>query len=190
MNACRLATSADAAEIREIYAPIVRDTSISFEYEVPTVAELATRVEQVLQTRPWLVYEEADEILGYTYATTFRNRTAYDWGPEVSIYVRSDVQKKGLGQLLYGTLFDVLRAQNYCRVVAGATVPNESSERLHRRMGFQMIGRYPAAGFKHGAWHDVLFWYLPLRPLPESAPPLININELVKTTEWRWLIKS
>src|SRR5687767_13708103 len=95
MNACRLATTADADAIREIYAPIVRDTPISFEYEVPSAAEIATRVEQVLQTRPWLVYEEGSEILGYTYATTFRNRTAYDWGPEVSIYVRSDVQKKG-----------------------------------------------------------------------------------------------
>ncbi len=190
MNACRLARSADAEAIRDIYAPIVRDTVISFEYEVPSVAEIASRVEQVLQSRPWLVYEEAGEVLGYAYATTFRSRAAYDWGPEVSIYVRSDVQKRGLGQRLYATLFGVLRAQNYCRVVAGATVPNESSERLHSRMGFQLIGRYPAAGYKFGGWHDVVFWYLPLRSLPETAPALININELIKTAEWEWLTRS
>jgi L-amino acid N-acyltransferase YncA len=190
MNACRLAHTTDAEAIRDIYAPIVRDTVISFEYEVPSVAEIASRVEQVLQNRPWLVLEEAGEILGYAYATTFRSRAAYDWGPEVSIYVRSDVQKRGLGQRLYATLFDVLRAQNYCRVVAGATVPNESSERLHAHMGFQIIGRYPSAGYKFGGWHDVVFWYLPLRSLPETAPALININELVKTAEWEWLTRS
>ena len=190
MNACRLARSSDAAAIRDIYAPIVRDTPISFEYEVPSVAEIAARMEHVLQSRPWLVYEAAGEVLGYAYATTFRSRAAYDWGPEVSIYVRGDVQKRGLGQLLYGALFDVLRAQNYCQVVAGATVPNQSSERLHARMGFQLIGRYPAAGYKFGAWHDVVFWYLPLRSLPPTAPPLINVNELTKDPQWQWLIRS
>ena len=190
MNACRLARPADAAQILAIYAPIVRETAISFEAEPPGLAEMAGRMEKVLQIRPWLVLEDGGEVLGYSYATTFRERAAYDWGVEVSIYMRADVRGRGLGRGLYRTLFDVLRAQNYCRVVAGATLPNASTERLHTSLGFQAIGRYPAAGYKFGQWHDVMFWYLPLRPLPEVAPQLININELVKTTEWAWLTRS
>ena len=190
MQQCRLATSADADQIQAIYAPIVHHTAISFEYEVPSVEEMASRIRHVLQVRPWLVYEAGGEILGYSYATTYRDRAAYSWGVEVSIYMRQDMRQRGLGSALYATLFDVLRAQNYCRVVAGATVPNASSERLHARLGFQLIGRYPAAGYKFGSWHDVVFWFLPLCPLPSVAPALVNINELTKTGEWAWLTRS
>jgi L-amino acid N-acyltransferase YncA len=190
MHACRLARTTDATAIHGIYAPVVRDTPISFEVEAPGVEEMASRIEKVLTGRPWLVYEEAGEILGYSYATTFRDRPAYNWSTEVSIYVRPDAHGRGLGRHLYKTLFEVLRAQNYCCVVAGATVPNAGSERLHETMGFQLIGRYPAAGYKFGAWHDVVFWYMRLRELPEKPLELININELVKTAEWSWLTRS
>ena len=190
MNDCRLAKTADATAIRAIYEPIVRDTAISFEYEVPSVEEIETRMRKVLASRPWLVYEQDGDVLGYAYATTFRDRRAYDWGVEVSIYVRSDTHGRGIGRTLYGTLFDVLRAQNYCQAIAGATMPNEGSERLHLGMGFKEIARFPNIGYKFGKWHDVVFWTLPLRELTEPAPELINIHELVKTPEWAWLIKS
>lgn len=190
MNACRLARPTDAPAIQAIYAPIVRDTPISFELEVPSVEEMLSRMEKVLESRPWLIYEEGGEVLGYSYATTFRDRPAYNWGTEVSIYVRPDVHRRGVGRHLYQTLFDVLRAQNYFCAVAGATVPNASSERLHDAMGFQLIGRYPAAGYKFGAWHDVVFWFKRLRELPSHPQELININELSRTAEWKWLRRS
>lgn len=190
MNHVRMARIGDAPAIAAIYAPIVRDTPISFEYEAPDEAEVARRMEKVMATRPWLVYEADGGVAGYAYASTFRERTAYNWGVEVSIYVAPAAHRRGIGRALYQTLFDVLRALNYCQVFAGATAPNESSERLHAAMGFEQIARFPAAGYKFGKWHDVVFWRLPLRDFPEQAPEIGNINDLVKTTEWQWLIKS
>lgn len=180
----RLARNADAEQVHAIYAPIVRETAISFEWDVPTVAEIGRRIETVLAFRPWLVLEEAGELLGYTYASVFRERAAYQWGTEVSVYVRADVSGRGLGRTLYGALFDVLRLQGFCTAVAGATLPNEATERLHRRMGFSEIGRYPGAGFKFGRWHDVVFWYLRLRELPQQPRPLLPVSEIIATKEW------
>ena len=190
MNDCRLAKSTDAAAIRAIYEPIVRETAISFEYEVPSIEEIESRMRKVMDFRPWLVFEQSGEVLGYAYASTFRDRRAYDWGVEVSIYVRSDAHGRGIGRTLYSTLFDLLRAQNYCQAIAGATMPNEGSERLHLSMGFKEIACFPNIGYKFGRWHDVVFWSLPLRELPAVPTPLININELTKSSEWAWLIKS
>lgn len=181
----RLADPADAHAVHAIYAPIVRDTPISFEWQVPTVDEIGRRMQKVLADRPWLVFETGGEVLGYTYATTFRERLAYRWGTEVSIYVSESARGLGLGRRLYNALFDVLRLQGYCTAVAGATVPNDASERLHESLGFQLIGRYPAAGFKLGRWHDVAFWYLRLRPLPEQPGELIPIHEIAGTREFR-----
>lgn len=190
MKHFRLAHIDDAPAVQAIYAPIVRETPISFEYDPPDVGEIARRMEKVLASRPWLVCEEDGVVVGYAYANTFRERAAYNWGVEVSIYVRGDAHKRGIGRALYQTLFDVLRALNYCQVFAGATAPNESSERLHAAMGFELIARFPAAGYKFGKWHDVVFWRLALRDFPEPAPDIRNINELVETAEWEWLIKS
>lgn len=180
----RLATPQDAPAIQAIYAPIVRNTPISFELEPPTVMEMAGRIEKVLALRPWLVYERDSAVLGYVYASTFRDRAAYDWGPEVSVYVHPSAHGKGIGRRLYTALFGALAAQGFCTVVAGATVPNPPSEGLHRSMGFEPIGRYPAAGFKHGQWHDIALWFLRLRELPAVPPRLIPLAEIVGTTEW------
>lgn len=190
MSYQRLARPQDAPQIHAIYAPVVRDTPISFEYEVPTVQEMAGRISKVLERRPWLVHEQDGVVLAYAYATSFRDRAAYDWGVEVSIYVHRDAQHRGIGRALYAQLFEVLRALNYCQAVAGATLPNPASERLHESMGFHELGRYPAAGYKFGRWHDVIFWYRQLRQLPAEAPPIVNINELIQTNEWAWLTGS
>ena len=187
MKPIRLARPTDAPLIQAIYAPIVRDTAISFEYEVPTISEMERRIADVLAVRPWLVFESDGAVLGYAYARPYRERAAYAWGVETGIYVDVAAQKRGIGRQLYGALFDVLRALGYYQVWASATVPNESSERLHARMGFELVGRFPAAGYKFGRWHDSVFWRLALRELPAVAPPIGNINDLVKTAEWRWL---
>jgi L-amino acid N-acyltransferase YncA len=186
----RLARAADAPAIHAIYAPIVRDTPISFEWEVPSVGEMARRMAKVLETRPWLVYEEAGEVIGYVYASTFRDRIAYQWGTEVTVYLHEAARGRGLAPRLYAALFDVLRLQGYCTAVAGATMPNPASERLHLKLGFTEFGRYPAAGFKFGEWYDVVFWYLRLRPLPERPPELRSIHEIIGTREFNDAIKK
>jgi phosphinothricin acetyltransferase len=173
--------------MQAIYAPVVRDTAISFEYEAPCITEMEARMAKVLASRPWLVYREGGEVLGYAYAGTFRERRAYDWSVEASVYVRADARGRGVGRTLYETLFEVLRAQNYCQVIAGATLPNDASERLHAALGFTRIGIFPSVGYKFGKWHDVIFWSLALRDVTGTAPGLINVNELVRQPEWRWL---
>lgn len=180
----RIATPDDAGAVHAIYAPIVRDTAISFEWDVPTVAEIGGRMKQVLAVRPWLVWDERGEILGYSYAAGFRERAAYRWGAEVTIYVREDARGRGLGPALYRALFDVLRLQGYCSAIAGATLPNPRSERLHESLGFRPMGRLPNAGFKFGKWYDVGFWYLPLRRLPKRPHELIPIGEILKTRKF------
>jgi L-amino acid N-acyltransferase YncA len=115
MSRCRLARLSDAPQIQAIYAPIVRDTPISFEYEPPDVAEIERRMSKVLASRPWLVREEAGVVQGYAYASTFRERQAYDWGVEVSIYVHPTAHGRGMGRSLYATLFDVLRPTRRAR---------------------------------------------------------------------------
>lgn len=180
----RLATTGDAPAIHAIYAPIVRDTPISFEWEVPAVSEIERRIAAVLEKRPWLVCEQGGEILGYVYASVFRDRDAYQWGTEVTIYLREDARGRGLAPRLYAALFDVLRLQGFCTAIAGATLPNPATERLHLRLGFQEFGRYPAAGFKFGQWYDVVFWYLRLKPLPEEPTALLSIHDLIGTREF------
>ena len=175
----RLATPDDASAVHDIYAPIVRDTAISFEWEVPTVADMAGRITKVLADRPWLVLEEDGEILGYSYATTFRERRSYQWGTEVAIYVHENARGRGVGRKLYGALFEVLTKQNYCTVIAGATLPNPNTERLHLGIGFSEFGRYPAAGFKLGKWWDVVFWMKRLRELPADPTPIIHYSEII-----------
>ena len=184
---CRLARTEDAAAIRAIYEPIVRETAISFEYDPPDVAEIERRMAQVLASRPWLVYRQHGGVLGYAYASTYRDRRAYDWNTEVSVYVHADARGRGVARELYATLFDVLRALGYRQVVAGATLPNPASERLHAGFGFRQLGVLPRAGYKFGLWHDVVFWYLPLSEAADAAADLINVHELVQQPGWAWL---
>jgi phosphinothricin acetyltransferase len=184
MDVCRLARLADAPAIQAIYAPVVRETAISFEYDVPDVADIEGRLAKVLASRPWLVYQAGGQVLGYAYASTYRERRAYDWNVEVSVYVRADARGRGVARALYSRLFDVLRALNYRQAVAGATLPNEASERLHAGFGFQCMGVLPRAGYKFGRWHDVVFWYLPLSTTAGAAAEPINVHELAKQSEW------
>jgi phosphinothricin acetyltransferase len=108
----------------------------------------------------------------------------------VSIYVDSSAQGRGIGRHLYATLFDVLRALGFQQAIAGATMPNAASERLHLSMGFTQVAHFPAIGYKFGRWHDTVFWALTLGPRRAAAPAIRNINELVQTAEWQWLTRN
>jgi len=169
-HSIRLATADDAPSVHAIYAPIVRDTAISFEYEVPSVEEMRGRIERVLAAGfPWLVAERAGGTSGYAYASTFRTRRAYAWTAETSIYVDPDHHGRGVGRVLYSRLLDLLELQGYRSAYGGATVPNPASEGLHRALGFEQIGYQPRVGYKLGAWHDVVWWGKALGPA--DAPP-------------------
>jgi phosphinothricin acetyltransferase len=169
----RLATPSDAKGVAEIYGPVVRSTPISFETEAPSDEEMARRIASTLAYAPWLVWDDDGTIGGYVYASQHRERAAYQWSVDVTAYVHERYRRKGIGRALYGALFDLLRVQNFYRAHAGITLPNAASVGLHESLGFRPIGVYAAVGFKHGVWHDVGWWQLPLRELaPSPSPPL------------------
>jgi L-amino acid N-acyltransferase YncA len=166
----------DAAACAAIYVPYVRDTPISLEETPPTPTEIAERIQTTQRTHPWLVAEEAGQVVGYAYATRHRERASYRWGTDVTVYVSPARQRKGVGRALYQALFEQLTEQGFRIACAGITLPNEASVGLHESLGFQPVGTYRRIGWKFGAWHDVGWWQLHLGdqrvPPTEPAPPL------------------
>jgi len=184
MRTIRLATTDDARQAREIYAPSVTGAATSFELEVPSEAELRRRLEAVLAGHPWLVCEEGGVQLGYAYASAHRERAAYRWSVDVSVYVREGHRGEGIGRALYTALLALLRLQGFCAAHAGITLPNPASVGLHEAMGFRPVGVYPAVGWKRGAWHDVGWWQLPLRERNGEPPPILPLEALRRAPGW------
>lgn len=167
----RLATAADAAGVRSIYAPFVRDTHVSFETAVPPEAEVARRIEAAVPTHPWLVAEAGGGVVGYAYAGPHRSRAAYQWSAETSVYVAEGGRRRGIGRALYAALLDVLRLQGFANAYAGIALPNPASVAFHEATGFKAVGVYRSVGFKGGAWRDVGWWALRLGDGSAPAPP-------------------
>ncbi|AKD56443.1 GNAT family N-acetyltransferase [Spirosoma radiotolerans] len=174
----RFATLADVPAILAIYAPYITDSVISFEYEVPTLAEFSERV-RVIQTQfPYLVAELDGRVLGYAYASKHRDRTAYQWSVETSVYVHPDGHRQGIARQLYTTLLTYLRRQGYINAFAGITSPNPSSEAFHRAMAFTHIGTYSNIGYKMGSWHSVSWFQLALQAHKVDPPVPLSIGQL------------
>ncbi len=154
----RDATPADAGAIQAIYAPIVRDTAIAFETDVPTVPEMAARIEAILKTHVYLAAERAGEVIGYAYASQHRTRAAYRTSVDVTVYVDERARGLGVGKALYGALLPRTAARGFHAAFAGITLPNAGSVALHEAVGFEHVGVYRQVGFKLGAWRDVGWW--------------------------------
>ena len=167
----RHAHAGDVPAMLAIYAPLVRDTIISFEYEPPTVEEMAHRLHAIQRQYPWLVCERDGQVAGYAYASSFRSRAAYQWTAEVTVYVHADHQRRGMARTLYLALFERLRVQGYRMAVAVITLPNPGSVALHEDLGFEPVGVFQNAGFKHGQWRDTGWWQLDLGGDCAPAPP-------------------
>lgn len=167
----RTATAADATAVQAIYAPVVRDTAISFEEEEPSVPEMARRIAATLETYPFLVLEEAGQVLGFAYAGALRVRAAYRWSAEITAYVDARARGRGIGRTLYDALLDTLKRQRFHAAFAGVALPNPASVGLLKAVGFSHFGTYQEVGFKFGRWHDVAWWRLPLAAgLPAGEP--------------------
>ncbi len=172
MSHVRIADERDCGQISHIYAPIVRDTAISFEEEVPSATVFEQRMQATLPTHPWLVAEGGGDIMGYAYASAHHSRAAYRWSADVSVYIDSNYRRRGIGRALYTALFRLLEIQGLYTVYAGIALPNPGSRGLHESLGFTLVGIYRQVGFKHGRWIDVGWWELALRErsLPDSSP--------------------
>ncbi len=169
----RLATPADAAAVAAIYGPFVAGTPISFELDPPGAEEMARRICDTLAWLPWLVCERDGAIAGYAYASKHRDRAAYQWAVDVSVYVADRFRRQGVARALYEDLFARLRRQGYVLAHAGIALPNPGSVGLHEALGFERVGVFKQVGHKLGKWHDVGWWQLALGPRPLlPAPPM------------------
>lgn len=173
----RLATAADAAALLSIYKYYVEETAITFEYEVPTVEEFARRIEEISAFYPYLVWEEDGQILGYAYAHRHQVRAAYQWNVELSIYLANDVCGQGLGTKLYGALIELLLLQGVQNFYGCVTMPNETSDALHKKMGFKLCSVWHHCGYKLGKWHDVA-WYEMNISITDTPPALRGVHDI------------
>jgi phosphinothricin acetyltransferase len=160
----------DAAPCAAIYGPFVTESAVSFEDRASTPDELGQRIERILKTHPWLVAEHDGLLVGFAYACPHRERSAYRWAADVSVYVAPERHRRGVGRGLYGALLPLLVRQGLHVACAGITLPNEASVAFHESFGFTPVGVYRRIGFKRGAWWDVGWWRLELRE-PGDGPP-------------------
>lgn len=168
----------DAAQILSIYAPYILNTTVTFEYEVPSILAFERRIEQISNQYPWLVCEQSGQIIGYAYATKQYERAAYAWNAELSVYVAPQAQGMGIGTVLYQALIGLLKMQGYCNVSVRIQIPNEKSVALHRAFGFEEAGIMRSIGNKFGRWLDMLSMTKQIGEYVPSPQPPIAVTAL------------
>ena len=181
----RIASEGDAAALLAIYAPYVVHTAVTFEYDVPSVQEFAARIASTLVRYPYLVAENAGEIVGYAYAGAFHSRAAYAWDAEVSIYVRGDQRRNGVGRLLYGALEAILISQRVTNLNACIATPQQADEtltldsiRFHERLGYRLVGEFRQCGYKFGRWYNMAWMEKHIAAHLADQPPFIAFPAL------------
>ena len=156
----------DAAACLNLYSKYVVDSAVSFELEAPSTEEFERRIENISRRFPFLIAEVDGKFAGYAYASAYRDRLAYQWNVEVSIYVEEDQRKSGVASSLYKELFAELERIHICKAYAVIALPNEASVNFHSKMGFEKFATYSNVGYKLNQWHDVL-WMEKIIQTPE-----------------------
>lgn len=182
----RFAKTEDAAALVEIYKPYVLETAISFEYDVPSVAEFAGRIQNIQKKYPYLVAEIDGEIVGYAYAHSFIERAAYDWSVEMTIYVAEEKKKHGIGKKLYDMLESILIEMNIYNLNAciGYTevedeyLTNNSME-FHEHLGYRLVGKFEKSGYKFGKWYDMIWMEKLIGERLDCPPRVKNMDEIL-----------
>lgn len=173
----RFASEQDAPALLAIYEKYI-PTAVTFETELPTAEDFAGRIRSITAMYPYLVLEEDRRAVGYAYAHRARERAAYDWYVELSVYLDPAYTGRGLGKTLYTLLMDLLAMQGIRTVMGCVTLPNPASEALHAALGFRLAGISPKAGYKDGMWHDVAWYEKPLGDYPVPPPPVLPVRAL------------
>ena len=186
----RVAHAEDAAAIHAIYDLSVAHGVATFETAPPGVPVMRERIVARLAQYPWLVWERDGEVLAYAYASRFRERAAYDWIAETSIYVREDAQRRGIARRLYAVLLDAMRLQGLNQAVGVITLPGGASVRMHEAMGFEPAGVWRQSGYKLGRWWDVGVWQKTLQAPPEQPAPVTPFAVLRDTIPLQQLLAS
>ena len=180
----RLATEEDLPEILEIYGPYIINTTASFEYTIPTLAEFTARFRSITEQFPWIVWEEQGRILGYAYASHPFHRAAYRWCAESSIYLRPEAHGRGIGKQLQFALEEILKRQGYAVVYAVITSENAGSLAFHKALGYTFTAEMPGCGYKLGRELGIV--WLEKRLFSGSIPRAFPIacNHVVKNNNF------
>ena len=183
----RAAELSDAGRLLEIYALYVKNTAITFEYVVPGEEEFRNRIRNVLEKYPYLVAVEDGKILGYAYVSAFKERAAYDWAVETSIYVNQSARRQGIGRSLYDALEKILKEMNILNMNACIGYPKEEDEYLtrasvefHERMGYRLVGEFHDIGYKFGRWYNMVWMEKMIgehQEHPESVRTFYQVRE-------------
>ena len=154
----------DAEELLELYAPYDRETAITFEYEVPSPEEFRERIAHTLEKYPYLVAEHDGKIAGYAYVSPFKERAAYAWAVETSIYVDQNCKRMGIGKKLHSALEHCLKEMGILNMEACIGYPEEDDEYLtknsaqfHEHLGYRMIGEFEKCGYKFHRWYNMIW---------------------------------
>lgn len=181
----RLATTDDAAELLKVYEPYVKNTAITYEYEVPSVEEFASRISDVLTKFPYIVVLVDDKISGYAYAHAFHPRAAYSWCAELSIYLSNDCHGMGIGRELYGIMENILKKQNILNLyscVAYTEVEDEyltqASVHFHEHLGFKTCAHLHNCGYKFNRWYDMVYMEKTIGEHITAMPTVIPFSKL------------
>ncbi len=156
----RAATNNDAQAICDIYNYYITDTVVTFEEEVVCAKDMCQRMAKVKsEGHPWYVAEDSQgNILGYAYATQWRQRFSFRFSVEVTVYLSSKYAGNGVGTKLYQKLFSQLKANGIHSVIGGITLPNDASVAIHEKFSMKKVAHFTEVGFKFGQWLDVGYW--------------------------------
>lgn len=168
----------DSKDILAIYAPYIEHTAISFETQVPSLVDFTNRIASISEQYPYLVYIIDGEIIGYAYASKHRERAAYCYDVDVSIYVLQAYHGLGIAGKLYSCLFECLNELGYYNAYAGIALPNEKSEFFHKKYGFSTVGVFHKTGYKFGKWHDIMWLQKTIREHENHPAPPASIKQL------------
>ncbi|MEE1229591.1 MAG: N-acetyltransferase family protein [Phascolarctobacterium sp.] len=179
----RAAMPQDAEQLLEIYTPFVISedcsvSNVSFELEAPSVEEFRQRIVDISSKYPYLVGEKDGQILGYVYCHPYRERLAYQWSVEVTIYLAPAGQGKGLGRVLYEAMEEILRLQGITMLYSCITLGNEHSIKMHEALGYRLIGTFSKSGYKNGQWLDTVWLEKQLQPCPKQPDNIKSWREL------------
>jgi L-amino acid N-acyltransferase YncA len=150
----------DAAEICKIYNHYVLGTTITFEEQPVSIDEMGQRIDETVQSLPWLVWEQDKSLKGFCYASKWKGRCAYRHSVESTVYLRADSMGKGIGSQLYRALLDELRRKKFHTVIGGIALPNDASVAPHEKFEFEKVAQFREVGNKFDRWTDVGYWQL------------------------------
>lgn len=182
MNGYRIRSAVpdDAAQIARIYGYYVENTAVSFEYLPPTEDEIRSRILRYRQRYPYLCAEQDGALVGFAFAHAFRERPAYDYAAETSIYIRHDMRRSGVGRLLYDALEAGLKGMGVTNLYACIAVPDgddphltNASPLFHERLGYRVCGTFYNCGRKFGRWYTMIWMEKIIGGFADDPPPLV-----------------